>query len=118
MSKLTKDITSGFMNASMPEIVFKTQITPDFTFSLNNEQPSSSYSYKKPGLVGKFAMWFLSHVVKPEIQVKAGALGLEKTLAPWGRPKENLALPLVLGIGVGAISVGAIAYLLARKKYT
>lgn len=113
------DVTREFrtaMSQVVPEVVFKTQITPDFTFSLAPDAIAKGRPDKAPGITGKFAMWFLKNIIRPEIQVKAPEFGLEKTIAPWGRPQENLAFPLALGVAVGALGVGGFLYFWSRRK--
>jgi hypothetical protein len=96
-----------------PKITIRTQITPDIGFDLAPGQKPKVEP--KPGIGGKLGMFILRSVIKPQIVLRAGGQ-VVKNYAPFGEPKENLALPLVAGIGIGALGFGAIAYLWCKNS--
>lgn len=107
------DISSLFLQTTKPTVIFRSQITPDFTFSLTPGQAPTPVQVE-PTPSGQLAYLMLKYIVRPEVEITAA--GFKQAYSPYGKPTENYITPIIVGLGVGAAMFGGAIYLLSRRR--
>ena len=96
------------------ELIFRSQITPEMKVSLSDLESQGAQKDIGPGLTGKAVDWFLSNVVRPEMEIHV--LGQKHTIAPWGRPEGSRSTLLTLGLIAALAGTGYAGYRFWKGK--
>jgi len=99
------------VNTTKPNVVFRSQITPDMTFTLAPGEKPTPVKVESTAS-GKISEWILKHIVKPEVEIEAS--GYKQNYSPYGRPQDNYILPLVASVGVGALLFAGVIFTIGR----
>lgn len=103
------DLVGSLVNSSNSEVIIRSQFTPEIRINLASLLlgKGKEETFKSDG--GNLAL----QLIKPEIIVRS--LGVEKSLAPYGRPEQNYAAVLVASLLGAAALGGAVAFYICKK---
>ena len=104
-----KGTISSLLSSGKTELVFRSQVTPEIKIdvaSLLTPGPAPASAVQAEGRV---ALSF----IKPEIVIRS--LGVEKSVAPYGKPTKDLYTVVLWGT-IGAAAIGAsLAWWICRR---
>lgn len=110
LGQSASDILGSLVKSADSEIIIRSQFTPEIRINLASlvQGKGKEETFKSDG--GNLAL----NLIKPEVVVKS--LGVEKSLAPYGKPEQNYAAVLLAGL-VGSAALGAaIAFYICKKS--
>lgn len=93
---------------SPTEVILRSQITPEMRINITDLQGSMTKKSSPPGFAGKAVDWFLSSVVRPEVEINV--FGAPHRIAPWGKPEKNRSALLTLGLLSALAGAGYMGY--------
>lgn len=103
------DLVGSLLNNSNTEIVIRTQVTPEIKINLANLAAGKQKEETFQSSGGSVAL----KVIKPEVSIRT--MGVEKVVAPYGRPEQNY-VAVALATLFGSALVGAsLAFYVCRK---
>ena len=107
-----QDNNLGQLDPTQNLLIFRSNVTPDITVDLASllqpGQPPNS------AVQGSSALAL--SLIKPEIVVSA--LGLDKTIAPYGIPQEGAWTYLIMGLSIATFLGAGLTYSYCTKSMT
>lgn len=106
-----KNAVGQLLNAGQSEVIFRSQVTPEIRINLANLlNPSTSQNAIQTNSSNTVAM----RMIKPEILLTT--MGVEKSVAPYGKPTTNFYSTAVYGAVAMMLVGGATAWWLCRRS--
>lgn len=106
MTRFGENFLNQLVGASKPELIISSNITPDITVDLSQFLTTSS-APPTQAVTGTNKLTL--QLLQPEITFTS--LGVQKTIAPYGKPVANM----YLAVGVGLLACGLLGALTAWK---
>jgi len=106
-----KNAVGQLLNAGQPELIFRSQVTPEIRINLANLlNPSTSQSAIQTKQSNAAAM----RLIRPEILITS--MGVERSVAPYGKPTSNFYSTALSGAAAMMLVGGATAWWLCRRS--
>lgn len=102
------DALKGVLSSGSAQLVVRSNFTPEITIDVSKLVKTGE---EKTAVQGQNAT--VMRLIKPEVIVRG--LGIEKSIAPYGRPEAGMFTIIAVGAGAAAVLGGMIAWKLCRR---